>query len=127
MLFFNNFFSAIYFFSNQRKSDHTPRLTAIVCVLTIQFFIIITPIIILQNYFNIGGLHINKFYKFLIIPIAIMWEVILELYYNKKRASELYESFKEKPNNFKRLWLTLSVIFIIGPLIVFAITGMKNM
>ena len=126
MSLFNYFFSAIYYFSTQRKSDHTPRLTAIVCVLTIQFFITILPIIILQNYFYIGIIHINIAWKYLAIPVAFIWELILEFYYNKRRAEELYERFKEKPNDYKKRCLMFSLLFIIGPLIVFTITGIKN-
>jgi hypothetical protein len=126
MLLFNYFFSAIYYFSSQRKSDHTPRITAIVCVLTIQFFIIILPIIILQNCFHIGIIHINIAWKYLAIPVAFIWELILEFYYNKRRAEELYEGFKNKPNNIKKRWLMLSILFIVGPIVVFTITGIRN-
>ena len=126
MFLFNQFFSAIYYYY-LKSNNNNPRLTALLYVGVIQLFIIFLPLLILQNLHEIDISHsVNGHSKFFFLPIIIFWEVLLEIYYNKKRAIALLGAFEKRSESFKKLWSILCIIFIIGPLITLLILAVIN-
>ena len=123
MGFYNNIFSAAYYFYKENNSK-APRYAS-ACVVAISQILLLLVLLGIIKKLEIVDVFKMLKNMYLSIPIMLIWLFMVYFFYSTAKTEKILKEFDSKSEKIKYAWNILAVLSVIFPIIANAVLALN--